>query len=84
MHLRHGDGHVGMPEVAPFDAIVMTAAASSVPKSLVEQLSAGGRMILPMEIRKEQHLCVVERTEKGIVERRMDPVMFVPMLRGVG
>jgi protein-L-isoaspartate(D-aspartate) O-methyltransferase len=84
VHLRHGDGHVGMPEVAPFDAIVMTAAASSVPKPLVEQLNAGGRMILPMEIRKEQHLYVVERTEKGIVERRMDPVVFVPLLRGVG
>jgi protein-L-isoaspartate(D-aspartate) O-methyltransferase len=84
VHLRHGDGHVGMPEVAPFDAIVMTAAASSVPKALVEQLNAGGRMILPMEIRKEQHLYVIERTEKGIVERRMDPVVFVPLLPGVG
>jgi protein-L-isoaspartate(D-aspartate) O-methyltransferase len=84
VHLRHGDGHAGMPEVGPFDAIVLTAAASSVPKALVEQLDAGGRMILPMEIRKEQHLYVIERTEKGIVERRMDPVVFVPLLPGVG
>ena len=84
VHLRHGDGHVGMPEVAPFDAIVMTAAASSAPKALIEQLNAGGRMILPMEIRNEQHLYVIERTDKGIVERRMDPVVFVPLLPGVG
>jgi protein-L-isoaspartate(D-aspartate) O-methyltransferase len=84
VHLRHGDGHVGMPEVGPFDAIVMTAAASSVPKALIEQLDAGGRMILPMTVRNEQHLYLIERTEKGIVERRMDPVVFVPLLPGVG
>jgi len=84
VHLRHGDGNVGMPGVAPFDAIVMTAAASSVPKALVEQLDAGGRMIFPMAVRDEQHLYLIERTEKGIVERRMDPVVFVPLLPGVG
>lgn len=84
VHLRHGDGNLGMPGVAPFDAIVMTAAASSVPKTLVEQLDAGGRMILPMAVRNEQHLYLIERTEKGVVERRMDPVVFVPLLPGVG
>jgi len=84
VHLRHGDGNVGMPGVAPFDAIVMTAAASGVPKVLVEQLDAGGRMILPMAVKDEQHLYLIERTEKGIVERRMDPVVFVPLLPGVG
>ncbi len=84
VHLRHGDGHLGMPEVAPFDAIVMTAAAARAPKALVEQLEVGGRMILPMTVRNEQHLYVIERTEKGTVERRMDPVVFVPLLPGVG
>ncbi|HET9403356.1 MAG TPA: protein-L-isoaspartate(D-aspartate) O-methyltransferase [Burkholderiales bacterium] len=84
VHLRHGDGHVGMPEVAPFDAIVMTAAATSVPRALVDQLDAGGRMILPVSVRNEQHLYLIERTGKGIVERRMDPVVFVPLLPGVG
>jgi len=73
-----------MPEVSPFDAIVMTAAAERAPQALIEQLNVGGRMILPLEIRKEQHLYVIERTEKGIVERRMDPVVFVPLLPGVG
>ena len=84
VHLRHGDGHVGMPEVAPFDAIVMTAAATGVPGALVDQLDAGGRMVLPMSVRNEQHLYLIERTGKGIVERRMDPVVFVPLLPGVG
>lgn len=84
VHLRHGDGHAGMPEVGPFDAIVMTAAAARAPQALVEQLNPGGRMILPMESGKEQHLYVIERTEKGLVERRMDPVVFVPLLPGVG
>ena len=84
IHLRHGDGHAGMPEVAPFDAIVMTAAAARAPDALLKQLSVGGRIILPIERNKEQHLFVIERTDRGIVERRMDPVVFVPLLPGVG
>ena len=84
IHLRHGDGHAGMPEVAPFDAIVLTAAAARAPDTLLKQLSVGGRMILPIERNQEQHLFVIERTDRGIVERRMDPVVFVPLLPGVG
>jgi protein-L-isoaspartate(D-aspartate) O-methyltransferase len=84
VHLRHGDGHAGMPEVGPFDAIVMAAATARPPAKLVEQLDLGGRMILPMTARNEQHLYVIERTAQGVVERRMDPVVFVPLLPGVG
>jgi protein-L-isoaspartate(D-aspartate) O-methyltransferase len=84
IHLRHGDGHAGMPEVAPFDAIVMTAAAARAPDALLKQLSVGGRMILPIARNDEQHLFIIERTDRGIVERRMDPVVFVPLLPGVG
>jgi protein-L-isoaspartate(D-aspartate) O-methyltransferase len=84
VHLRHGDGHAGMLELAPFDAIVMTAAAQRAPGGLLEQLSVGGRMILPMVRKGEQHLCVIERTGQGYIERRMDPVKFVPLLPGVG
>ena len=83
-HLRHGDGQVGMPEVAPFDAIIMTAAATQAPGALLEQLNVGGRMVLPMASNNDQHLCVIERTDKGYLERRMDPVKFVPLLPGVG
>lgn len=84
VHLRHGDGHAGMPEVAPFDAIVLTAAAPRAPDALLEQLEAGGRMVLPLAHNGEQHLFLIERTPGGMVERRMDPVVFVPLLRGVG
>ena len=84
IHLRHGDGHAGMPEIAPFDAIVMTAAAVRAPDALLKQLGAGGRMILPIERNDEQHLFMIERTGRGMVERRMDPVVFVPLLPGVG
>ena len=84
VHLRHGDGHAGMPQLAPFDAIVMTAAASHAPAALLDQLGVGGRMILPMTVRSEQHLYVIERSEKGFSERRLDPVVFVPLLPGVG
>ena len=84
IHLRHGDGHAGMPEVAPFDAIVLTAAAPHAPRALLEQLDVGGRMILPIVRDDEQHLFLIERTAKGMVERRMDPVVFVPLLSGVG
>ena len=84
VHLRHGDGHIGMPEVAPFDAIVMTAAAARAPDALLKQLGVGGRMVLPVERGDEQHLFIIERTDRGIVERRMDPVVFVPLLPGVG
>ncbi len=82
--LRHGDGHKGMPTEAPFDVIVMTAAATHVPKALVEQLAVGGRMIFPMVKGEEQHLWVIERTAQGLREKRMDAVKFVPLLPGTG
>ena len=84
VHLRHGDGHVGMPGVAPFDVIILTAAATQAPAALLEQLSVGGRMILPMMSQRDQQLFVIERTDRGYIERRMDPVKFVPLLPGLG
>jgi len=84
VRLRHGDGQAGMPEVAPFDAIMMSAAATHVPRELLEQLSVGGRMILPIAKDSEQRLCVIERSAHGYVEKKMDVVKFVPLLPGVG
>ncbi len=81
--LRHADGLLGLPETAPFDAILMAAAATHVPAALLEQLNVGGRMILPMAINREQRLCVIERTAQGYTERKMDQVKFVPLLPGV-
>lgn len=82
--LRYGDGLLGMQEAAPFDAIVMSAAATHVPEALLGQLSVGGRMVLPISSRNEQRLCVIERTAHGFTEKRMDPVKFVPLLSGTG
>jgi protein-L-isoaspartate(D-aspartate) O-methyltransferase len=83
IRLRHADGHVGMPEVAPFDAIVMTAAATHVPRELMDQLAVGGKMIVPMSLAGEQRLCMIERSAHGYVEKKMDVVKFVPLLPGV-
>jgi protein-L-isoaspartate(D-aspartate) O-methyltransferase len=82
--LRYGDGLLGLPETAPFDAIIMTAAATHVPETLLEQLNVGGRMVLPMAMNSEQRLCVIDRTAQGYTERKMDQVKFVPLLPGVG
>lgn len=82
--LRHGDGLRGIPEVAPFDAIIMAAAATHVPEALRDQLTVGGRMIFPMASQRGQQLCVIERTALGYTEKRMDEVNFVPLLPGVG
>lgn len=83
VRLRHGDGLLGMPEAAPFDAVVMSAAATHLPARLLEQLAVGGRMVLPMASNGEQRLCVIERTAQSYTETRMDQVKFVPLLPGV-
>ena len=80
--LRYGDGMQGMPQAAPFDAIVIAAAATHVPEPLLEQLGVGGRMVLPLGSDEEQRLCVIERTAQGYNERRMDAVRFVPLRSG--
>ena len=72
-----------MPEVAPFDAILMSAAATHVPRELLSQLNVGGRMILPISEAGEQRLRVIERSAHGFVEKKMDVVKFVPLLPGV-
>ena len=83
VRLRHGDGNKGMPEVAPFDAIILAAAATHVPMVLKEQLAVGGRMILPMTHGAEQRLVLIERNATGFVEKPLDAVKFVPLLPGV-
>jgi protein-L-isoaspartate(D-aspartate) O-methyltransferase len=80
--LRYGDGMLGMPQAAPFDAIVIAAAATQVPEALLAQLEVGGRMVLPMGNGMGQRLCVIERTAQGYNERRMDTVRFVPLRSG--
>jgi protein-L-isoaspartate(D-aspartate) O-methyltransferase len=82
IRLKHADGLLGLPESAPFDAIILTAATPHIPMLLLEQLAMGGRMILPKGI-QEQFLCVIERNSQGYTEIMADEVRFVPMMPGV-
>jgi len=76
-----GDGYYGWKEHAPFDAIVVTAAASHVPPPLIEQLKPGGRMVIPVGQRfMTQTLLLLEKTEKGeVITRQYGAVRFVPL-----
>jgi protein-L-isoaspartate(D-aspartate) O-methyltransferase len=78
VNVRHGNGYLGWPERAPFDAIVVTAAPEEIPPRLVEQLAPGGRMVIPVG-RTFQELLLVTRTEEGIERRSLMGVRFVPM-----
>jgi protein-L-isoaspartate(D-aspartate) O-methyltransferase len=82
LRLAHGDGYAGLQDAAPFDAIVVAAAAPSVPQALLQQLAPGGRMILPLRAGRGQRLVLVERGARGFVETDLDPVRFVPMEAG--
>ncbi len=82
VRLKHADGMLGLPEAAPFDTIIVAAAAASAPQSLLDQLAPGGRLMIPLG-GGEQTLRLFERTPQGIVETRFDGVRFVPLLPGV-
>ncbi|MDR2195597.1 MAG: protein-L-isoaspartate(D-aspartate) O-methyltransferase [Gallionellaceae bacterium] len=79
--LRYGDGGAGWQEAAPFDGIILAAAATHVLPALMGQLALGGRMVLPLGA-QEQQLCLIERDEKGFHETRLETVHFVPLLMG--
>ncbi len=84
IEVRIGDGYAGWPEQAPFDSIVVTAAAPRVPEALVAQLKPGGRMVIPVGASHEaQELLLVVKRADGSVERRsILPVRFVPLVPG--
>jgi protein-L-isoaspartate(D-aspartate) O-methyltransferase len=81
IEVRIGDGYYGWKEQAPFDAIVVTAAASHIPPPLIEQLASGGRMIIPVGSRfMVQQLVLVEKDDDGeVTTRQILPVRFVPL-----
>ncbi len=80
--LVHTDGRQGLPEAAPFDSIIVAAAAPAIPDELTNQLAANGRLVLPVGNDLEQHLWMVERTASGLRRQKLDPVKFVPLLPG--
>jgi protein-L-isoaspartate(D-aspartate) O-methyltransferase len=73
-----GDGFEGWPAAAPYDAIVVTAAPSSIPPPLLDQLAVGGRLVIPVGS-MDQELLVVTKTEQGVARESVIPVRFVPM-----
>jgi protein-L-isoaspartate(D-aspartate) O-methyltransferase len=79
--VRYADGSAGLPEAAPFDGIIMAAAAPVLSVALREQLAVGGRMVLPLGA-QEQWLYLVERDAQGFRETKLEAVKFVPLLLG--
>lgn len=80
---KHGDGYYGWPEHGPFDAIIVTAAASHIPPPLIEQLKPGGRMVIPVGSPfGSQYLFLIEKAKDGsVTQRNVLPVRFVPLTR---
>jgi protein-L-isoaspartate(D-aspartate) O-methyltransferase len=83
VRVRHGDGHRGWPEHAPFDAVLAAAAVTTVPLAVCEQLELGGRMVIPVGGSDHQELILVTRHAGGFEHARIEPVRFVPMRTGV-
>ena len=84
LHLRIGDGYKGWPEAAPFSAIIVTAAPESIPQTLIDQLAAGGKMVVPVgPASRTQTLTVITKQADGSTSsREIVPVGFVPMIHG--
>ena len=86
LRLSHGDGNLGLEKAAPFDAIIVAAAAPELPQALLRQLAQGGRMVLPLKSpdapRGAQRLALYERGARGITETVLEAVRFVPLETG--
>ena len=80
---RYADGHVGWPSQAPFDGIIVTAAATEIPVELTEQLADGGVLVLPLERNGMQRLLSIRKTGDGFEEKDLGGVIFVPLLSGL-
>lgn len=79
--LKHADGHFGIPDLAPFDGIIVTAGATHIPDELLQQLAVGGRMVIPVGT-QEQTLVLVERLPEEFRQTKLEAVKFVPLLGG--
>lgn len=80
VHVGVGDGTGGWPEHAPYNAIAVAAAGPRVPPSLLDQLAVGGRLVIPVGSRDEQHMLRIVRTGCGFREEQLGPVRFVPLV----
>jgi protein-L-isoaspartate(D-aspartate) O-methyltransferase len=86
LRMTHGDGNHGLEKAAPFDSIIVAAAAPELPQALLRQLAPGGRMVLPLKSpdapRGAQRLALYERGARGITETVLEAVRFVPLETG--
>jgi protein-L-isoaspartate(D-aspartate) O-methyltransferase len=82
VRVKYDDGNLGWTDQGPFDGIIVTAAARSVPAALLDQLAVGGRLVIPVGDDRTQELKVIDKTEEGIHEESLEYVRFVPLLRG--
>ena len=80
---RWGDGWQGWPAFAPFNGILVTAAADQLPLKLIEQLAVGGRLVIPIGSGQAQKLYLIRRQSYGYTQQAITPVYFVPMLSGI-
>jgi protein-L-isoaspartate(D-aspartate) O-methyltransferase len=80
VHVHCGDGTLGLPEFAPFDAILVAAAAPSVPKPLLDQLAEGGRIIIPVGDADSQELQLIEKRGDALPSRMLEGCRFVPLV----
>ena len=80
IRFRVGDGSAGWPEAAPFDAVMVTAAAARIPEALEDQLAVGGRMIVPVGT-DLQELFLIRKGKKGVERERRLAVRFVPLVK---
>lgn len=79
--IRAGDGTLGWPEAAPFDAILVSAGGPDVPPALLEQLAPGGRIVIPVGTSREQELIRITKSADGrLTMQNLGPVMFVPLI----
>jgi protein-L-isoaspartate(D-aspartate) O-methyltransferase len=84
VRVRIADGQNGWPEHAPYDGIVVAAAATHVPQALLDQLAVGGKIVIPLTHHGQQSLHVIERTAQGYADRKVEDARFVPLLPGLG
>jgi protein-L-isoaspartate(D-aspartate) O-methyltransferase len=85
VHVREGDGSLGWPEHAPYDAILVTASGPRAPKALLQQLAVGGRLVMPVGAARAQRLVRVTRTEAHEYEYEdLENVAFVPLIGAEG
>ena len=86
LRLTHGDGNLGLEKAAPFDSIIVAAAAPELPQVLLRQLAPGGRMVLPLKSphapRSAQRLALCERNAHGITETILETIHFMPLETG--